>query len=95
VFREGKRRRVGGLVVVTAPGPTGETRLGVVAGRRIGSAVLRNRVKRRVRHAMRQVEAPPATDVVVIGSRAALSAEFEDLVRWLARGCAQEDDHGS
>lgn len=94
VFRSGRRVRAGPLVVVTAVGLPGRVRLGLVAGRRIGPAVDRNRVKRRLRHAVREAAVSPGTDVVVIGSRAALSADFVDLVRWIERGCAQEADDG-
>lgn len=81
-------------MIVTAPGSPDEIRFGVVAGRRIGPAVDRNRVKRRLRHAMQLVPIDPGTDVVVVGSRGALTADFGDLVRWIARGCAQEQDDG-
>ena len=66
-----------------APGRSGEFRYGLVAGKKIGGAVERNRVKRRLRHALRSVEAPAGVDMIVIATPAVLPAPFSELVRWL------------
>jgi len=42
------------LVLVAFPNASGLTRVGVAAGKRVGSAVARNRAKRLMREAMRQ-----------------------------------------
>jgi ribonuclease P protein component len=52
------------------------SRLGVTVSRRIGNAVVRNRVKRRVRECFRKAiraELPPLTSVVVIARAGAAS----------------------
>ena len=67
------------------------SRLGVTVSRRIGNAVVRNRVKRRVRECFRKVmrtELPPRTSIVVIarGSAGALeSAAIGDELAMAAR----------
>jgi ribonuclease P protein component len=86
VMRVGRRRRAGDLVVFSAPGVEGEVRVGLVVGRRVGSAVDRNRVKRRLRHALRGVEIEDGTDLVVIASPGARTAGFATLVSWLQHG---------
>lgn len=62
------------------------TRLGLVVGRRVGNAVERNRVKRRIRHALRELGGLPGHDVVVIGHREVVTAAWLELVGWLADG---------
>lgn len=71
VRREGRSRTNAWFVVVAAPrhdGEGGATRIGVVAGKRVGDAVVRNRAKRRVRERIRcrygQLKA--GWDIVVI-----------------------------
>lgn len=83
VFREGRRRRAGALVVVEAPGDQGLIRLGLVVGRRVGTAVDRNRVKRRLRHALAESCRPGGTDLVVIASPGVSRASYADLRQWL------------
>lgn len=60
--------------------------MGLVVGKRVGSAVDRNRVKRRLRHALRQVDIEDGTDLVVIAAPGVRTARFTTLVEWLRRG---------
>jgi ribonuclease P protein component len=78
------------LVLYVAPNDVQTTRLGISVGRRVGNAVVRNRVKRRVREAVRHrhAELAPGHDLVFIARAPAATAEWpalrdaaEDLLR--------------
>lgn len=58
----------------------GPGRATVIAGRKVGDAVRRNRAKRRLRSALHQTVPPRGLDVVVVGRSAALTANFPALV---------------
>ncbi|MCY4109470.1 MAG: ribonuclease P protein component [Chloroflexi bacterium] len=61
------------MIVYQSPGVEGESRLGVVAGSRLGGAVVRNRAKRRIRSAWRLeigASAEPRDMVIVARSPA-------------------------
>ncbi|MXX45670.1 MAG: ribonuclease P protein component [Acidimicrobiia bacterium] len=83
VFSGGKRCRVGGLSVISAPNTTDRTGIGLVAGRRVGTAVVRNRAKRRLRAALAEVGPPPGRDYVVVATRQVAEVPFRTLVEWL------------
>lgn len=61
-------------------GDQGLPRWTVSASRRVGSAVARNRAKRRLRAVVRQIDLPEGTDVVVLARAGAVSCPFEELV---------------
>ena len=90
VRRRGTRRRVGGVTVVAAPGEPGPPRVAVVAGRTVGSAVLRNRAKRRLREAIARAPIRRGYHYVVVASRAVLDARFDELVEWVGRAMQEE-----
>jgi ribonuclease P protein component len=77
-------------ILYVAPNLCGETRVGVQASRRLGSAVRRNRARRRVREALRALAGQLAVgvDLVIVPRPAALAMEFaalrEDLGGMLA-----------
>lgn len=88
VARRGQRasRRSVGVTVLLAPPagtPTGQPRVGFVVDRRVGTAVERNLVRRRLRHAARGVlpQVPPGARVVVTARAAARSTPWAVLVR--------------
>ena len=64
-------------------GDDGAARVGFTVSKKVGNAVVRNRVRRRLREVVRLVaddRIPAGRDYVLIGRRAALDLSFERLV---------------
>ncbi len=91
VARAGRRFAMPGLVLQVAEGQPGgagngmETSVGIgfTASKKVGNAVARNRVKRRLRAAVVEVmptHAAPGRDYVLIGRTATLRRPFPDLL---------------
>lgn len=80
--------------MLAAPNRTGTTRLGIVASKKLGDAVHRNRAKRLIRDVFRRnvrVADGPALDLVVIPRRELFEAPFATLendFRTVLRRCA-------
>jgi len=83
VYRTGTQGRVGGIKVIRAPGENGPPQVGIVASRRVGNAVRRNRAKRRIREALMKVELQRNTAYVVVASPGVDATEFGRLECWL------------
>jgi ribonuclease P protein component len=66
-------------------------RVGLVVSKAVGNAVVRNRVKRRLRHLAREhVSSLPGSAVLVVRALpAAASATYAELERDLARGLSR------
>ncbi len=91
VYRSRRRHRRGDIVVITAEGELGPPQVGFVAGRRIGGAVERNRVKRRLREAMMRVPLEDDTAYLVIaepGEPGLAAVGFDRVVEWLQSAVA-------
>lgn len=91
VRRIGTRHRAGGIVVFAITGESGPPRVAFVAGRSVGNAVRRNRAKRRMREAVRQVSVPAGRDYVVVATAVVVDAPFEALVDWARRAFNEGD----
>lgn len=75
-----------GFVLQVAPAPPDlelpAARVGFTVSRKVGNAVVRNRVRRRLREAARQVipaQARPDLDYVLVGRQAAMARDFAAL----------------
>lgn len=70
------------FTLILTPGATPASRLGIVASRKLGAAVHRNRAKRLIREVFRHLDPlPGGLDVVVIPRRELFNAPFSDLER--------------
>ncbi len=74
---------------------TGPSRVGFTVSKKVGNAVERNRVRRRLREVVRLSDAArfrPGSDYVLIGRRAALELPFRRLIEEFSR--ALDHVHG-
>ena len=85
VYDRGRASRNPALVCLALAVPGEPTRVGVVASKKVGDAVRRNRAKRRLRSALRLVwpEVSPGWHVVVVATAATVTLDFGDLVETL------------
>jgi ribonuclease P protein component len=85
VYRNGRIQSNQLLVLRFLPTDRETTRFGFVVGRAVGSAVLRNRVRRRLREAARSLDIQPGFDIVMGVRKAAAEASFQALRDALAQ----------
>ena len=79
VFRRGRSWSNELLVLRTLPNDLPHNRYGFVTSKRLGKAVVRNRVRRCLREAIRVLSLAPGWDVVVSTKRTAAGADFHQL----------------
>ena len=79
IHRESRGRANRLLVIKSLPNELDDTRFGILVGKRIGNAVVRNRTKRRIRESLRQASVKPGWDVVIIARRDAGKADYQQL----------------
>ena len=75
------------LILRAIPNGLPRSRIGLVCGRRVGPAVTRNLVKRRLREIARTNPPAPGWDVVLIARPGAARAEFDALKNAFAELC--------
>jgi ribonuclease P protein component len=87
VQREGRRQHTEHFVVLIAPNPRGVSRIGITVSTRVGSAVVRNRVKRIMREVLRPAwrAIDPPGDVVVIAKPGAAHSTHANAASQLQR----------
>ena len=79
VHRNGRSAANGLLVFRTSPNGLDRSRFCFIAAKRVGNAVVRNRVKRRLRELVRNSQIDPGWDVIIMARRGAGEAEFAKL----------------
>ncbi|MEA3400656.1 MAG: ribonuclease P protein component [Armatimonadota bacterium] len=93
VFQHGRWRRTDTVAVGVRHRSDDEpTRPAFVAGRQIGTAVRRNRARRRLREAYRLLadQVQPGADVVLVARERTGSADFRDLQAEIAQALRAE-----
>jgi ribonuclease P protein component len=81
VFQRGRSWHNELLVLRSLPNDLEHNRYGFVTGKRLGGAVVRNRLRRRLRESIRVLPAKPGWDVVVSAKMPAARANFQELNR--------------
>jgi ribonuclease P protein component len=69
------------IVIRVLPNGLDVSRYGFAVGRRVGKAVVRNKVKRRLREILRQTPLQPGHDIVIIARASAAKADYSRLVK--------------
>lgn len=85
VYASGRRCSRDGVTVIACPREDGPVRLGLSVGKGAGKAIVRNRIRRRLRAAVRGYGPGPA-DIVVVGRRDVYGVPFT-LVEESVREC--------
>lgn len=93
VMDEGKKKRVDRLCIIfSIPNELGRKRLGIIASKKIGNAVARNRAKRRIREVFRQIKhrMEPALDIVVISGKDMVTLPHQVIEKKLSNALLTE-----
>jgi len=90
LYQRGKSMAAPNLVVYFRRNGGRENRLGITVSNKIGNAVVRNRVRRRMREIYRQNEARLARgiDLVVVARAKSAAADYSGLEKDFCRACA-------
>lgn len=81
VFDAGTRLHGRFLTILFRQSSGSSPRLGIVASKKLGGAVERNRAKRLIREVFRRLDSTGGVDLVVIPRRELLTAEFAQIVK--------------
>jgi ribonuclease P protein component len=87
VYKQGRRHFSSHITVFYLRQAEGSARVGFTVGRVLGGAVDRNRIKRRLRDAVRQRRSllPDAVDIVINPKKSVLRIEFAGLIDEVGR----------
>ena len=89
LYQRGKSAVAPAMVVYCLRNRSGASRLGITVSTKLGKAVVRNRIKRRLREVYR-LSLPslrPGYDVVIVGRSRALDLPFSRLTETFQRSC--------
>lgn len=87
-MRHGRRTRDPLLHLAARHNELSYSRVGYAVSRRVGGAVVRNRVKRRLRAIIRELPIRPGYDIVAVPQHPSATASFGEL-RSVTAGCAR------
>ncbi len=79
LYRQGKYFSHPLLAVKSLPNDLAYPRWGVVVSKKLGTAVVRNYTKRRLREILRQAHLKPGRDIIIVTRQGAAAAKFGDL----------------
>lgn len=87
VYKQGQRHFSPHMTVFFLQSAAPDARVGFTVGRVLGGAVERNRIKRRLREAVRlqRVTLPVAVDVVINPKKSVLTVEFASVLNEVGR----------
>ena len=89
VYNKGKSGVSPFLVIYARPNRGGRNRLGVTVSTKLGKAVVRNRVRRRLREIYRlsQPELKQGYDIVLVARTRAVTASYPELAHAYRKSC--------
>ena len=89
LYQHGKSAVTPAMVIYCRRSKTGGSRLGITVSTKLGKAVVRNRIKRRLREVYRLSlpQLKPGYDVVLVGRARALDLPFPRLMDTFQRSC--------
>jgi len=84
-YSHGKALHSPGFILVYKHGQSDRSRIGITVSRKVGHAVVRNRIKRRVReyYRLHRMSVPKPWDFHVIAKKPASSLSFQQIIAML------------
>lgn len=79
------------LGIKSMPNGLNISRWGIITSKRLGKAVVRNFIKRRLREIMRQLNLRPGNDIIIIGRSGIVSANYTDIKNNVLRLLMQDN----
>ncbi|MHB8104714.1 MAG: ribonuclease P protein component [Dehalococcoidales bacterium] len=85
VYDEGKTWAGKEIVLKSLSNGTNSSRFGFVVSHRVGKAVVRNKIKRRLREIARQIKIQPGWDIILIARLPAAEADYATLEKTVGK----------
>ena len=91
VYNKGKSGVSSFLVIYARPNKSGRNRLGITVSAKLGKAVVRNRVRRRLRELYRlsQPSMKQGYDIVLVARTRAVTAQYRELEKAYKKVCGR------